>query len=85
MTDILRVRILEFRWVNAANGTDIFEAEEMLDRGLWDHPLLNHSGAASLFTPLGPWLTCAFVYYLQTGLVIYLTSELSIKQCYHLY
>lgn len=47
--------LYEFRWAYALNGTDIFQAEEMLDRGLWDHPLLDGCGAGSLFLPVGPW------------------------------
>jgi hypothetical protein len=44
--------------VHATNGTDIFKAEEMLDHGLWDHSLLEHCGAGSMFSPVGPWATC---------------------------
>lgn len=45
----------EFRWANALNGTDIFEAEEMLDKGIFDHELLEACGAGSVFLPIGPW------------------------------
>jgi hypothetical protein len=62
----------EFRWANAVNGTDIFQAEEMLDHGLWGHPLLDHCGAGSLFTPLGPWPTCMFPYHLLICFCTYL-------------
>jgi hypothetical protein len=37
------------------NGRDIFEAEEVLDKGLWDHQILDGCGAGSLFVPIGPW------------------------------
>ncbi|KIM25780.1 hypothetical protein M408DRAFT_204068 [Serendipita vermifera MAFF 305830] len=45
----------EFRWAYALNGTDIFQAEEMLDHGLWGHSLLDACGAGSVFLPIGPW------------------------------
>lgn len=45
----------EFRWAYAANGIPMFD--ELLDKGLWEHPLLDGCGAAGLHIPLGPWAT----------------------------
>jgi hypothetical protein len=49
------VPIIEFRYAYDINGRDIFEAEEVLDRGLWGHQMLDACGAGSLFIPIGPW------------------------------
>jgi len=64
------VDILEFRHAYAANGTDIFEAEEVLDEGLWEHPLLDACGAGSLYIPIGPWPTCTVPVLTPIGLVL---------------
>jgi hypothetical protein len=55
---VFRVPNAEFRHAYSVNGTDIFEAEEMLDGGLWDHSLLDGCGAGSLYLPIGPWAKC---------------------------
>jgi hypothetical protein len=43
------------------NGSSAFVAPELIDRGLWDHPLLDPDTAVGGFVilPIGPWATGA--------------------------
>ncbi|PVF94114.1 S-adenosyl-L-methionine-dependent methyltransferase [Serendipita vermifera] len=43
---------------NAISGADIVRARDVLDLGLWDHPLCDPetAGGGSLCIPIGPWM-----------------------------
>ncbi|KAG8827580.1 hypothetical protein FRC17_007792 [Serendipita sp. 399] len=49
----------ETRYAAILNGSDIDGLEDRIDEGMWDHSLIDPSSVrvASLFTPVGPWLT----------------------------
>ena len=40
-----------------ARGADIFQAVQLVDHGLWDHPAMdpNSCGVMATFSPIGPW------------------------------
>lgn len=48
---------LETRWAGLLNGGDIDGLEDEIDRGIWDHPLIDPDTVkvASAFVPIGPW------------------------------
>lgn len=46
----------EFRWAYQKGGIPIFS--DLLDKGLWEHPLLEGCGAGAVHIPLGPWAKC---------------------------
>ncbi|KIM25768.1 hypothetical protein M408DRAFT_203865 [Serendipita vermifera MAFF 305830] len=45
----------EFRWSYAVNGSDVLGADKVLDKGLWEQPLLHGCEAAGVYIPIGPW------------------------------
>ena len=53
-------KLSEFRWAYACHGVPMWD--KMLDRGLWQHPLLEGCGAAAVHIPVGPWAQCGFDY-----------------------
>ena len=38
-------------------GADVWQAMQLIDHGLWDHPAMdpNSCGAMATFSPIGPW------------------------------
>lgn len=50
----------EARHISILSGSDVNGAGELIDRGLWDQPLLDPDTAVSgsIYLPVGPWIHC---------------------------
>lgn len=48
--------LYEMKYAFQATGLDTTTLCKILDRGLWNHPLLVNYGSGTMFNPIGPWV-----------------------------
>jgi len=56
-TVVLTHLVTEARKAMVARGSDVMQAMQLIDHGLWDHPAIDPDscGVIAAFAPIGPW------------------------------